>query len=376
MSTSDPLLGLYCRPGFMNPGVVGRYQPARVSLPPDPLDAARPIVARVIKAYQRAMAEHRTAAPSLWDHAARQHQAFLDALTSGNVDVAAAMLAGYFRSALVWGLARQPIEDASPGAFAADAVRTADALVSLARAAGVLPVASIEQGGPLHDQVLPDAVYETLVSDVERATGLDLAICPGLASNGGWQFGARATNVDVLLHSYSVLRLQQLGITSTDSMVEIGGGYGCLAALAAKAGFGRYTVCDLPWVNAMQGYLLIRAFGADAVRLYGEDGPGSICVLPFWSLHDLPRHSVDLAINVNSLPEIGYATAAEYVATIARISRLGLLSINQEAQSATVHGTRQLRVWELVRAAGGLRLEGRHPFWMEQGYVEELYRPA
>jgi hypothetical protein len=98
-------------------------------------------------------------------------------------------------------------------------------------------------------------------------------------------------------------------------------------------------------------------------------------VLPYWALHRLPERSIQLVVNVNSLPEIGYATAREYVIDIGRVSRTGLLSINQEARAQTVHGTRQLRVWDLVREVGGLELAGRHPFWMEQGYVEELYRP-
>lgn len=376
MSDADPYLGLYCRPGYMNAGVSGSYQAARVALPPDEHEIAHPIAARVIRAYQLAYAEHRSASPSLWDHTARQHRDFLKALRRGNVDTVSAMLSDYFHSALVWGLSRQPLADATPDAVWAHSVRTADALVSLAYAVGVMPVPSIEQGGALHHQIVPPAAYETLIAEIESATGLDLSIWPAAAGNTGWQFGERSSTIDVLLHSYTTLRLQQLGIAAEDPVVEIGGGYGCLAALALKAGFRRYTIFDLPWVNAIQGYLLIRTFGAEAVRLYGEDGTGQVSVLPFWVMHDLPQKSVSLVININSLPEIGHRTARAYIIDIARISRTGLLSINQEAQAATTHGTRQLRVLDLVREVGGLRLAGRHPFWMEQGYVEELYRPA
>ncbi len=374
--SADPFLGLYCRPGYMNPGVVGGYDTPRTCVPSDAQDVAHPVVRRVIAAYRRAAAQHKPAAPSLWDAAAQQHPEFLQALETGNVDSVAGHLANYFRTPLVWGLSRQPMENAPPEAYAAHAVRTADTLVSLARASGVLPVPSIEQGGPLHTQMVQAATLDPLINDIERATALDLSICPAVAGNSGWQFGERSTNVDVLLHSYSVLRLRQLGVGATDPLVEIGGGYGCLAALAVKAGFRRYTICDLPWVNAMQGYLLIRTFGDDAVRLYGEGGAARISVLPFWALHEFQRHSVALVINVNSLPEIGLATAAAYMTDIARISRSGFLSINQEAQAATVHGTRQLRVWQLAQEVRGLTLSSRHPYWMEQGYVEEFYRPS
>jgi hypothetical protein len=61
---------------------------------------------------------------------------------------------------------------------------------------------------------------------------------------------------------------------------------------------------------------------------------------------------------------------------IAHILRGMFLSINQEAQALTVHGTRQLRVWDLARSEPRLELGARHISWMEQGYVEEIYRPV
>ena len=122
MSANDPFLGLYCRPGYMNPGVVGNYEAGRVSLPSDTQAVARPLVMRVVRAYQRAAAEHQTPAPSLWEHAALQHQQFLNALTTGDVETAGAMLGTFFKSTLIWGLSRQPHEDASPDAVKAHGI--------------------------------------------------------------------------------------------------------------------------------------------------------------------------------------------------------------------------------------------------------------
>ena len=180
------------------------------------------------------------------------------------------------------------------------------------------------------------------------------------------------TNADTLRHSYGVWRLRQLGVSESDVIAEIGGGFGCMAALAARAGFRNYTILDLPWVNAIQGYILIRALGHEAVQLHGETTAAPIKIAPFWTISALKPRSVDVFVNVNSLPEIGYETARHYLERIAATVRRVFVSINQEGEAPTVHGTRQLRVWELARAQPQLQLRARHLSWVEQGYVERF----
>ena len=88
-------------------------------------------------------------------------------------------------------------------------------------------------------------------------------------------------------------------------------------------------------------------------------------------------------MNTDSLPEIGHKTAKEYVARIQRILRRLFLSINQEAQTTpelSAFGVDttfnpQNRVFDLVNEAGGLQLCSRYPWWMREGYVEEVYAP-
>jgi len=341
----------------------------------DSTDVALPAARRVVDAYRRAIQEGQVLAPSLWDHAARQHSVFLDALAQGDVETVARALASFFAGPLVWGLAPVLPADAPEPAYRAMVVRTADALVSLAQAVGVLPVRSIEQGGPLHSQQMADDAIERLVGGVEQHTGLSLSFLD-VASNRGWRFGSRVTNADTLRHTYAVWRLRQLKLSPEDVIVEIGGGFGCMAALAVRAGYRDYTIFDLPWVNAFQGYILIRTLGHEAVQLYGESTGGAVKVAPFWTVSMLTDRSVDAVVNVNSLPEIGQETAREYLQRIAHILRGSFLSINQEAQALTVHGTRQLRVWDLARAEPRLELRARHISWMEQGYVEEIYVPV
>jgi hypothetical protein len=60
---------------------------------------------------------------------------------------------------------------------------------------------------------------------------------------------------------------------------------------------------------------------------------------------------------------------------IAAITRVVFRSIKQEVESLTVHGAKQLRVWDLAKAEARLELRSRHIAWMEQGYLEEIYCP-
>jgi hypothetical protein len=369
-------LSLYCRPGFVNPSV---FEPRPVAYTQAAVDSdalARPAAERVVRAYHRALDDKgkEAAAPSLWDHAAAQHTEFLDALARSDVDAVAAALSRFFCGPLVWGMAPELGPQAPEPAFLGQLIRTTDALVGLANAIGVLPVRSIEQGGPLHKQKVAVETIDTLVDAIERETGLDLSYL-NVAGNYGWRFGSRITNVETLRHTYSVLRLRQMQLARDAVVLEIGGGFGCMAALAARAGFIDYTILDLPWVNAIQGYILIRVLGHEAVALYGESRPGLVKIAPFWTISRIQPRSVDAVVNVNSLPEIGLETARHYLNRIAVIIRRLFFSINQEAESLTIHGIRQLRVWDLAKAEPRLELRSRHIAWMEQGYVEEIYCP-
>ncbi|HUR53672.1 MAG TPA: hypothetical protein VMZ71_06055, partial [Gemmataceae bacterium] len=158
-------------------------------------------------------------------------------------------------------------------------------------------------------------------------------------------------------------------------VVEVGGGYGCLALLAHRAGVREYAIFDLPWVNALQGYFLLRSLPEGIVRLYGESG-GTLRVLPYWKLDDEPAKSCGVAVNTDSLPEMGRDTAAGYLPKIGRVARRAFLSINQEAMAHVPGVGPQQCVSQLVDEFGGFAAVGRQRYWMRQGYAEEVYRPV
>jgi hypothetical protein len=349
-----------------------------VILDPDPDDErSRAAAVRVIDAYNAAMRAPQAASPSMWGGIEEQHHGFFAAVRARDVAVVRDTLARLFHTRLIWGLGR--VHPDTPGHIRSGQpegvqIQITDALVSLAEATGAGRITCLEQQGiEPHLAVLHTDLAALLAAIVGR-TGLDVEM-PPVGANYGCDIGGRRVTIDTLVHAYTPYRLCQLGVARGERVVEIGGGYGCLAYLSRRNGFSDYTVYDLPWVNLLQGYVLIMSLPPGDVSLVGEpDRP--VRIRPFWEFAALPDRSVDVVINTDSLPEIGAETARRYIDDIARVTRRGFLSINQEAMTEYTGIGRQLHVNELVSRQPGLRQAHRHRYWMRQGYVEEWFVPA
>jgi hypothetical protein len=356
-----------------------------VAVPGDPLTPrGRRAAERVVEAYRRASDVARANAPSQWDFARDSFFGpFVSALESRDVDTVHRILANMFREGVVWGTAR--MHPSWPAEFARRPrdhylpLRATDMLCSLGEAVGVRAAPSIEQACDFERYATGFRIdLAGLVSDIEEAANLDLSF-PQMLGAIGVRVADRFFTLDSLIHSYSLFRLRELGATANSSFVEIGGGYGCMGLLFARAGLGDYTIVDLPFMNAVQGYFLLNTLPEEEVRLFGEDAPSDrpvTRVAPHWAFHDLADRSVDYVINVNSLPEIGRAEAADYLRTIGRVTREMFVSLNQEAGSVVPGIGRQGRVADLAEDTGTLQRVARWRWWMEQGYVEEHYRPV
>ena len=150
-------------------------------------------------------------------------------------------------------------------------------------------------------------------------------------------------------------------------MVEIGGGLGRTAYYARAFGIHDYTLVDLPLTGISQAYFLGRTLSPQAILLHGENAPDESERIkisppnPF--INSTDRY--DLALNVDSLPEVGRATAEAYVQQIATRAPI-FLSINHEANDFTTR--------ELIENNPKASASDRHPYWMRSGYVEELTR--
>lgn len=160
------------------------------------------------------------------------------------------------------------------------------------------------------------------------------------------------------------------------ALCEIGGGSGRVAYWAKRFGIDDYTIYDLPQVNAVQGFYLMKALGGEGVRLYGESGAqsqGGFRVLPYFATRDVNCRRYDLVLNQDSFPEINTEVVREYLAWIKKVSH-AFLSINHESRPNAVGGSLQNNVSELVRESGGYRLQSRQLYWLRKGYVMELYQ--
>ncbi|OWK43693.1 putative sugar O-methyltransferase [Fimbriiglobus ruber] len=346
--------------------------------PPSTGDADdREAVERVVAAYQKTTADRpEPPSPSMWDRITREKGEFLTALAAGDVPTAGRGLANLFGSELIWGL----------GHFHADHIallkspepthlhyRFSDSVVNLAEAVGAARPTSAQQDMLTHFQPLNrdlDALYAATATKL----GFDLSF-PDVGGRYGFSVGGQVSAIDSLTHAYTAHRLRQLGAGPASTVYEIGGGYGCLALMARRAGVGKYTIFDLPWVNALQGYFLIRTLPTGTVRLYGET-TGDLRVLPYWTLAAEPDKSCDGLVNTDSLPEMGRATAAGYLPQIRRVAKRFFLSINQEAKAVVSGAGEQNCVAELVDEAGGFATRSRQRHWMRQGYVEEVFEPV
>lgn len=227
--------------------------------------------------------------------------------------------------------------------------------------------------------------HQTSLDDYIRQTNSDLGstIC-GIEADLGYSIEAPAIgrppvalisthhiNPDFVRHAYVPHRLKQLGADNSAKLIEVGGGFGCVARFAFLAGIRDYTIVDIPHVNAIQMAFLGATLGEDSVSGFCErDAP--IRLLPSTQKATAFDRQFDFAVNMDSLPEINLEEAQAYLELIKSNARM-FLSINQEAKKVHKGSIAQHSVPELAAAVGGLERLARHPYWMQQGYVEELY---
>ncbi len=150
---------------------------------------------------------------------------------------------------------------------------------------------------------------------------------------------------------------------SKTSCLEIGGGMGRTAYYGSLLGL-RYTIIDLPMTIVGQALFLSSALGDDSIWLLGDEAPRGdrIALLPPTELSNTGR--VDTVLNVDSLTEMGHATATQYLEW-ARLNSSKCVSINHESNEFTVNS--------IAAAIAPFSLNYRCPYWLRDGYVEEVF---
>ena len=241
---------------------------------------------------------------------------------------------------------------------------TKDKLVSLAEAFGVIACENPEQG------VFGESLYldtETLAKGISKKLGFPATPPPidgGLLKivAGHALFNERDLN--------AIFTAFTLATYKPSSVCEIGAGSGRVAYWSHRLGMRRYILVDLPHINAVQGFYLLKALPDAAIRLHGEPLPeAELAVLPVSAIETVGK--VDVVLNQDSFPEIDRDVVIGYLEWIKRNARR-FISINHESKPRHRLG-QQLSVPELIAEVGGLRLKSRNPYWLRKGYVIEVY---
>jgi hypothetical protein len=148
-------------------------------------------------------------------------------------------------------------------------------------------------------------------------------------------------------------------------VLEIGAGLGRTAYYADLLGIADYTIVDIPLSNVAQADFLGRALGPDRVTLVGEEPESGGRRIRIWGPDFLATtdERFDVVLNVDSLTELDRDVARRYVDFAARRARV-FVSINPEYHPQ--------RVCDLLDAQARPHLTLRLPYWMREGYVEEI----
>jgi hypothetical protein len=341
------------------------------------------VLTRLFDAFAKILSDSKDAGHSMWTDIEAKHGEFLSAVKERNYEIAGSVLAKLFQSELIWGLGKYDTVLLSDVLCPHDRthvqLRITDAIVSLGQAIGAARLTSIEQQGiEPHLKVLKTNLEE-LLKKTESFLEFELS-SPPIAGAYGCEIGGKFITLDGVINAYVAHRLKQLGAGKDSSIVEIGGGFGCLAEIVQRAIGCRYVVYDLPWVTLIQAYCILMALPleqSNMVRLYGEDNDkATIEILPFWSLEKQKEKSIDFVINSDSIPEMSREAALSYIKEIGKKLRGKFLSVNQEAGARNSDYGNQNCVLDIVRSVGKLKLTSRQIYWMRQGYVEEVFEPV
>ena len=327
----------------------------------------RELVERIMTAYRLATSSFAWDSSSMWMGFFEQHHTGIhQALIAGDLETVSRALRDPGSSNLFYGFdSLGPVSDPAKDPYAPyTSLITLDRLVSFGEALGAIRLDHPEGYLDLAPRTF---TADEVIESIEAAVGLELSFpAPfpgerGLPSRRG-VIVPRA--VDALYQAWRVSRL--IGSrTETARLVEIGGGLGRTALYARAFGLLDYTLVDLPLTAVSSAYFLGRALGPDAIVCFGEETDDStrrIKLRPPEAFF-AARADYDLALNVDSLPEVGRETAQRYLVEIAAHARL-FLSINHEAGAFTVR--------ELLDEADLTEQTQRFRSWIRPGYVEEL----
>ncbi len=330
----------------------------------------RPLVERLIDAYLRANEGGLYSDDSQWSTIRRMQESVAAALRARDVDAVSEILRrpheGYllygFEDLGVWSVEAYKHPERRTG-YAAHCY---ELVHRLARALGVLALANPE--APDRTIAIPQLSF--LLEHIEDVLGISISPPDPYPFYYGLDTDRGILGERVLNSLYCAWRLQQLTSgTTAPRILEIGAGLGRLAHYCHRMGLTDYWIVDIPMTSLVQGHFLASALGEDRVIFDGEPSAQSrtdaVKILNPERFFADDQLRFDLVVNSDSLTELGKEVATMYFQRAAQCSPV-LFSVNHEVNPFRVFQLHQeLRVFDSV---------DRRPYWMRNGYVEEIFR--
>lgn len=245
-------------------------------------------------------------------------------------------------------------------------------LIKFAKSLGILGIQNPENGDTVHPRV------NLSLSNISIDEGMDM-IQEKLPFSIELPKFIGNREADILTTKYGILtdrhlhalylakRVIELCPDRNSRILEIGGGLGLLGYYLLKAGYKDYTTIDLAYTNAVQAYFFSKNFADKHLMLSGElpNTPYETCIklLHSCDFEWASSNQYDLIVNMDGLTEMPPNDAFKYF--ISPCAPL-FLSINHEVND--------FRVCELDKSELHRKRNYRYPFWLRDGYVEELYK--
>lgn len=324
------------------------------------------LISRLIQSYLNSDNEmHR--GQSMWQHIFNQnHQHLHEIIKKGAFDAAAAILRHPCDSDLFYGIDnlchsfQNLFQNPQSAKNYADVCL--DGMVRFGEAIGAFPLDNPESyyASPIIYQI------NTVISHLEQFLNLSLVFPNPYKNEYGVQSTKGIISARVPQALYQAWKIKQLvKDIKNPRVLEIGAGVGRTAYYAHLMGIKDYTIIDLPFTALCSGYFLGRTLGENQVIFHGENRNETENLIKVLTPDDFINDDIkyDLIINVDSMTEMDPAMARAYLKKIASSTNM-FLSINHEFNPITV--------LNLVKEIIPSTLIFRHPYWLRQGYVEEL----
>lgn len=245
-------------------------------------------------------------------------------------------------------------------------------IVKLAEALGVCGISNPENDAAYKRHVPAPVNVEGMTSDeildkIQGALPFQINFPPFYANctQGVFTKYGAASNRHIF-YLWVLKRIMELCPDPNSGILEIGAGFGLLGYYLDKVGYKDYTTIDLALINACQTYFLAKNLPEREIIISGDtEDPfsleyrKSIKLLHASEFVRVPENRFSIMVNMDGLTEMGVEQATRYTESDCAPM---LLSINHEVNPYRVCDLKQPRTRKY-----------RYPFWLREGYVEELY---